>query len=181
MTIGYDNKALNFLDSLGGTDQSGRTIHDYFDFGTEVWEGCHDVIQWAFPTKTMSAFNSNAPTLPEFITYNGPESALRINSNLDALLQSYLSSLGIEITEVSIKYFSDRNNNWLYPGNHNYKRFTRIIECLECFGHSRMRQRFVEFLLYELAPRYPREIGVDTVVFWMATWENKRDLILVAK
>ena len=46
-------------------DSSGRFIGDIRKWNHERLERTHDYIQWLFPTRNRSQFNSSAPTLDE--------------------------------------------------------------------------------------------------------------------
>ena len=163
--------ALDFLSGLE-TDTKGRYVSDYKVFDVE-WEYNHDVIQWAFPTRTVSEYNPTAPILPEVFHFTAEH-----QQTIITLMASYLASLGIDTfyagKVLSFDYSSDTHFRWLHQYNHNYKRLTRLIECLGLFQLKTEQTALAEFLIYNLAIKFSKDISTDTVVYWLATWQNAR-------
>jgi hypothetical protein len=175
--------AVEFL--LGErTDHKGRTVAEYLAFDHMDWETQHDVIQWAFPTKTKSAFNKDAPLVPEdFVCYAG---AAELKNTILKLFVSYLRSLSIIVTSaddgehmLEFQYVQAplSRQYWLAPHNHNMRRITRVIECLNLFDLGEFTDEFMEFMLYHLVPANHSRFGAQTIVFWVAAWENKLHLV----
>lgn len=173
------NAAIDFLNG-NETDNNGRYVSDYLNFTPFEWEANHDIIQWAFPTKTVSLYNPDAPIIPDDFNYT-PQN----QQTIMYLMILYLSTLGItgHLIGKSIEFDYhdnfDRYNDWIRPHNHNYKRLTRLIECLGLFGLKQAQKSLAEFLIYDFAIKYRKEITADTVVYWLATWQNERDKIQV--
>lgn len=170
--------ALDFLSGTG-LDQNGRTIADYIRFEPEDWEGCHDVIQWAFPTRTVSHYNGHAPILPE--TFNPTTEQCM---NVEHLFRLYLDAMGIAVGPgwthyqmLSFKVRSIAQSEWIRIGDHNYKRFSRIIECLKAFGLEKHAEDFHDFLVFDFAVQYSDNVDAKTVAFWTATWQDKHHLL----
>lgn len=171
--------AIAFL--LGtGTDQSGRTVADYLSWSPEKWQEGHDYIQWAFPTKTQSAFNPNAPVIPD--EYHPGDlplyDYLLVSRNIHDLLDKYMASLGVTIDHDEVmgyvfNYSEDSLREWAYSANHNLLRMTRLLECLGVFGLTYIRDALFEFLLYSVVPLNGNAINSKTVAFWVAAKENK--------
>lgn len=158
-------------------DHKGRMVGEYANFTKEEWETQHDVIQWAFPTRTQSAFNKDAPLLPDG-EFDCPVLA---RQNLLVLLKRYLESLNIiSMTSLSPNHLLDYHYlnshlyyNWVRRGNHNYRRLTRVLESLGCFELDPFRDDLASFLVFDFAMQFSREIGAETVVYWVAAWQNK--------
>jgi hypothetical protein len=167
--------AINFLNEKA-PDNQGRYLSNYYKFTPFEWEAYHDVIQWAFPTKTESRYNSDAPIIPDDFNYTADN-----QRTILLLLSGYLESIGLRILGDNSKLFFDymdnfyRYSSWIHKSNHNYKRLTRVIECLGLFGLKDEQNALVDFLLYDLAIKYRDDISADTVVYWVATWQNTRD------
>ena len=176
---------MNFLEFLtgAGVDGRGRTLADYMQFDAAKWEECHDHIQWAFPTKTRSAYNPNAPVVPEDFVFEGD---CRVKQAILDLMKNYFASLHITMETATngvnfVKFTFDPSNNndsWVWSGDHNMKRMTRLIECLGIFDMQAIQRDLVEFLLYDLAVKNADYISYSTIVFWVAAWENKQHLVM---
>lgn len=162
-----------------GTDAKGRTYLDYMAFSKEKWEECHDHIQWAFPTKTKSDFNPNAPLIPDDVTVIIDDGA---TDGIIHLMYRYLASLEIynhptDGWYIDVAAYRQRGLFWIRPGDHNMRRITRLFECLGLFGMPDVQREVYEFFLYNLAFNYPYAFDAKTIVFWTATCENKRSLL----
>ena len=166
--------AINFL-ACDEFDQNKNLASEYRKFTPEQWDCQHNVIQWAFPTKTASAFNPGAPVLPEDWEFNWND---RVHRHCAAvvlqLLAVYLKTLGIKIDEFG-RFWLDTSGElkWFEPGDHNFRRFTRIIECLKLFGQSDVAAVFADFLIYDLAVTYPNIIDARSLAYWVAARDNK--------
>lgn len=173
------NAALGFL---SGTefDQNGRYVLEYLNFDANDWDCIHNVIQWAFPTRTVSAYNSHAPVLPDTFTPHPGQQQM-----VSDLFVAYFSSLGVFVKTATMP---DRVVSlqvipvpprpwWIKKGDHNYKRFTRIIECLKAFHLTQMAEDLHDWLVFDFAVQYHEYVDANTVAFWTATWQDKRHLL----
>jgi hypothetical protein len=170
--------AIAFLKAQG-CDQSGRMVADYLNFTPERWEECHDHMQWAFPTRTKSAFNPNAPVIPEDFAFNGDSEVVK---TLTLLLVQYLSSLGIGCSHDPVMGYTftysaawERGERpyWAHSRDHNMLRITRVLECLGIFGMIELQEDLHDFFVYTIAPTFSDTINAKTVAFWVAAKENK--------
>lgn len=107
-----------------GCDNEGRKITDYLQFETGQLETVHDYIQWAFPTKTPSAYNLDAPVMTH-------EDVLCIRSAGSA--QYYLN----QMTQKMIRFYQDYDG-WLVESDHNHLRISRILESLSLLDRREM-------------------------------------------
>ena len=100
-------------------------------------ESVHNYIQWLFPLREKSRFNSSPSTLNDEVIQ-----AFRTSEKLkNRLLHSFkimLAFYGMECREgenaeiviaKSEEYLS-RKREWIEPFNHNYLRLTRILTSL---------------------------------------------------
>lgn len=165
-------------------DARGRFRSDYLRFSVDDWHACHDAVQWAFPTRTQSKYIPYAPTVPEdFVLGDYPA----VQQSILELLQAFLKALNIYMGPANdgihftkFQYVPSpivRVPIWMIPNDHNHLRLTRIIECLDIFDLQSFKNDFAEFLVFDLAIKYPKAFSGSTVAFWVATWENKRHLI----
>lgn len=120
------------LDSLG---RSLKAIWDWDNFQKEI---CHDYIQWLFPLKETSRFNSNAPVLNENLLKRMKDDP-NVIKNLERSFAVMMIFYGFSYYEARRKLqdspdFTERAVEWLNPGNHNFLRLTRILKCLMNFG-----------------------------------------------
>jgi hypothetical protein len=109
------------------------------------------------------------------------EKAYPARNVVEKLTNEYLSKcLGIQrqtTCDGFYYYFEPNSNDWLNRGNHNYKRLTRILECLDIFYLNEMREKLADFLIFDLAATYPNRIDTIAVVFWASQAYN-RELVL---
>jgi hypothetical protein len=132
-------------------DYQGRTLHDIWSWDDRRLEDRHDYIQVLFPLPEESRFNARAPllddaTLARFRT----DDVIRAN-----LLQSFRMMLrfyGFRLDEktgavVEAENFAERAGQWLWPGNHNHLRITRILRCLTLCGLQDQAAAFLKALL----------------------------------
>ena len=152
-------------------DSSGRFIGDIRKWNHERLERTHDYIQWLFPTRNRSQFNSSAPTLDEEqirdFQYDD-----RLQAELIASFQQMLDFYGFILRKDEGCLSVERSpswevqlKNWLTPQNHNFLRITRILTSMRILGlagHSRALLAALEALDKE----FPDVIGNRTVGFW---------------
>lgn len=180
---------IAFLRGLG-PDANGRMLAEYLAWSPEKWESCHDHMQWAFPTCTKSAFNPNAPIVPDDFVFYGESDVV---PNLEVLVTQYLNSLGIvmsydEVIGYTFTYpstWGDMNRlgtiefmpYWAHSGDHNMLRITRVLESLGIFGMTELQTAVHDFFVYTIAPSFGAYINAKTVAFWVAAKENKLHLL----
>ena len=152
-------------------DSSGRLIGDIRKWDHDRLERTHDYIQWLFPTRNRSRFNSSAPTLDEeqIRDFQHDEG---LQAELIASFKQMLDFYGFILREdegcLSVEHspsWEARLQNWLTPQNHNFLRITRILTSMRILGlagHSRALLAALEALYKE----YPDVIGSRTIGFW---------------
>lgn len=152
-----------------GTDDNGRTLDFILAQNDIWWEGCHDHIQWVFPTVRPSMMNHKAPvlTLLDVEYFRG---SLTLRCNLARSYHRFLSFLGLEYDECNDYVHTGDNfitilkSVWLTP-NHNYLRITRVLECLNTCGLEVEAQEFYDFLKM-MGNMFDKYIPVETIDFW---------------
>ena len=152
-------------------DSSGRFIGDIRKWDHERLERTHDYIQWLFPSRNRSRFNSHAPTLDEE-QIGDFQTDERLQAELIASFKQMLDFYGFMFREddgcLSVERspnWEARLENWLTPENHNFLRITRILTSLRTLGlvrHARALLAALEAVYKE----YPDFIGNRTVGFW---------------
>lgn len=167
------NKALTSRQLISfyrneGKDISGRTIEDMWNFSFQEKEKKHDYIQWLFPTKNASQFNSRAPILSTKLIEELKQDPVVIE-NLRTSLRSMLEFYGLKLKDngvVRIKgKFKERRKVWLTPGNHNHLRLTRILNSLTLFGLHQEANDLFDALM-KIKKKYPSKISDKTIQFW---------------
>jgi hypothetical protein len=152
-------------------DSSGRFIGDIRKWDYERLEHTHDYIQWLFPTRNRSRYNSSAPTLDEeqIRDFHYDD---RLQAEMIASFKQMLDFYGFILREdngcLSVERspnWETRRGNWLTPENHNFLRITRILTSMRILGlggHSRALLVALEALYKD----YPGVIGNRTIGFW---------------
>lgn len=115
-----DRATLFYQNDPSLKTELGFTISDiiYGEYGDcKFLEGCHNYIQWAFPSNEMSRYNSNAPlitteTVEQF--ENNPYLVNRLNSMID----------------IFYMFLCKTQLDWITPRNHNFLRITRMLKCV---------------------------------------------------
>src|SRR5207248_62155 len=93
----------------------------------------HDYIQVLFPLREQSFFNWNAPLLDDAtIAAFRADEALR--ANLARAFERMLLFYGLHYSATGkvlrTDEFALKARHWLFPGDHNYRRITRILTSL---------------------------------------------------
>ena len=134
------------------------------------WEGCHDFIQFVFPTNKPSAYCKIAPlvTKEDIASFKDNHMQCLLWQSFDR----FIKFLGIAKTKKSnphyfeIINFDAFNAKVLTPG-HNLLRITRLFESIKLLGYKDLKHDCIElhrFLVKEMNIRmceYHRTVG-----FW---------------
>ena len=161
------------LDFYSGAapDDRGRMLADIQTWPDGELEDVHSYIQWLFPLREPSPVNPSAPvldreTIAEFRAR--PELVENLRRSFLRMLKFY----GLEWSDGGVVRAADfgvRSRNWLWPGNHNHLRITRILKCLALLGLEAEARAFLACLsaIYGEEERKPRpSISEDTWRFW---------------
>jgi hypothetical protein len=125
----------------GVAGQSGRTVDEIWQWDWERLENVHDYIQWLFPLKERSAFNSDAPLLNDLIIEEFHRSDL-LKTGVKQSLEVMLDFLGLDLVEdgegqIRVEEglsFKVRGENWIARRKHNHLRLTRILASTRLLG-----------------------------------------------
>jgi len=165
------NKILAFY--LGQQpDSQGRAIEDIWSWDYQKLESVHNYIQWLFPLREKSRFNSSAPTLNDEVIH-----AFRTSEELrNRLVHSFkvmLAFYGLECregenTEIVIaksEEYLSRKREWIEQFNHNYLRLTRILTSLTDLGLKNYALALFR-CLDEIYNENKESIGLKTYTYW---------------
>jgi hypothetical protein len=164
------------------TDPRGRRLLDIQQWPDDLLESNHDFIQWMFPLMEPSSVHPEAPILDQE-TIREFKAHSELQQNLRASFRRMLAFYGLELnTDCGLAVrlrpdFVHQSTGWLWPGNHNHLRITRIIRSLRLLGLEAEAQAFFKCLseLYaeETGRGIPR-ITATTFQFWSAAAEESR-------
>ena len=165
----------------GGLDDAGRTLDEILGWSDDDLELMHDYIQWLFPTARPSAVNPSAPlvgaqTMRAFAAR--PELRDRLKAALDRMLKFYglrRADAGTARIEIDPDLFPARSAVWLWPGDHNHLRLTRIIQSLAALdrdGDARALQRCLLEVICDGPGR--GRVTDDTREFWQTALAHRR-------
>jgi len=159
-----------------GTDAEDRTLDQILAFDDQLWNCCHNHMQWVFPTEEPSKFNEDAPLLDEQAQLVF-KTDCAIQHNLRRTLHRWLIFLGLDAADGDIvagqpirvrkaPNFDKRILScWRGPSNHNWRRISRVLRCLDLTGLQQEKQAFFDCLL-EIVAEHPGMIDDDTVRLW---------------
>lgn len=142
-----------YLREVGGP--RGHTFGQILQLSDQELERRHDVIQWIFPTLRRSEAVPEAP----FLT---TQDAIELRANpltrqrAVAALVRMLAFYGLELDDdpeeptidLAAERFLRRKPFWLSPGNHNYRRITRILTSLQILGCPQHAMALFECLTF---------------------------------
>ena len=154
-----------------GPDNQERMIHEIISWDDERLEDVHDYIQWLFPLKEKSAYNSSAPILSEediAVFRNNQKANQKLLLSLARLIDFY----GFMATWKSGAYqivksenFEKKSKNWLTKYNHNFLRITRILKSLVLLGAGKHAEALLE-ALEDVYKGNAQVISQETLTYW---------------
>lgn len=164
---------------LSGEENCCGTIERIMQFSNDQLENSHTYIQYVFPLKEPSAYNLKAPVLTdEEIEWIKSKAGERARINLRLMYVRMIKFYGFEYKPSSEEMslilsdnFTERSKVWLTPGNHNYKRITRILKCLTLCGMETYAKELFDVLenLYQDSKDI---IGEKTFTYWKQAMEQ---------
>jgi hypothetical protein len=165
---------LNFLRGQR-PDWNGRWLTDIRAWGDDQLEEDHHYIQWLFPLTT----ESEAVFAPVLRDYEVAEFRRddKLREVLVASLRQMLHFYGFELnvdefqsTVIPSERHEKRRQVWMTPGNHNYRRISRILGSLVLLGIQDHAKAFLEAL--EHLYRTPEGVGaIDGLA--MGYWQQR--------
>lgn len=158
-------------------------IHDIIGWGPQNanWESKHKFIQWIFPTPFPSQYNSTAPLLTK-------DTVHLLLQNNDTLVR-YAKCFAHFMTFMSIAIIVKKDDDsvelkaspeLLKKPVHNFKRLTRVLTSLRCFGFDDVAFKLYNTLI-DLNPDQNLDSFNDSKRFWVKVvqtadiWEMDRD------
>lgn len=137
-----------------GLDNFGRTFIDIINFPDEEISKCHDFIQWIFPTKTSSSYNSSAPILDDESIKIFKDNPTATRVRLYTSLSRYFKFLGIDyyfdadgILIVNTIKLDEKYEFWKQLNDHNLLRLSRVMECCNLMGYHTTAESLFHILL----------------------------------
>jgi hypothetical protein len=157
----------------GGRDDRGRTLAEILAWDDDRLEAVHDFIQWLFPLPERSGANPSAPVLDrETIQafHDTPAMQERLRQAFQRMLQFYgLRWNGSSVERIGT--FRERAQNWLWPGNHNHLRLTRILRSMLLLGLETESKALFQ-ALNAISREFPDRISSRTHAFWSDASQN---------
>lgn len=151
----------------GARDDRGRTLDEILSWGDEELEDVHDFIQWLFPLPERSGANPEAPVLDAETVrtfHETPAMQERLRRAFERMLRFYgLRWDGDTVSRA--EDFRGRAQNWLWPGNHNHLRLTRMMRSLLVLGLEAESKGLFR-ALNGIYREYPARITSRTHAFW---------------
>lgn len=151
----------------GARDDRGRTLAEILAWGDEELEDVHDFIQWLFPLPERSGANPGAPVLDaETIRAFHETDAMR--ERLRRAFERMLRFYGLTWSGGAVERagnFGARAENWLWAGNHNHLRLTRMLRSLLVLGLE-AESKALFAALNGIYRAYPNRISSRTHAFW---------------
>jgi len=144
----------------------GSFIDAILQWGPDEWEASHEEIQWLFPSKQESQFNPDAPILTDediklFTTM--PE----LKTKFTQVFETFLGVFGLKKVTLGFAWRDDLDYDpkwWLRNFNHNYLRFSRILDCLSKF--DRKQDAFDLFIFLANDKAFAPDDRETTVKHW---------------
>ena len=155
----------------GGEDDDGRTFDEIVGWDDARLEMVHDYIQWIFPLPERSGANPWAPVL-DAATIAAIRGGAKAQARLRAAFLRMLAFYGFVLEGDAVlegPRFTAASRNWLYAGNHNHLRLTRMLRSLRVLGMEHEAEMLWDALrqLYERESAAGRRtITAETVAFW---------------
>lgn len=145
-------------------DNFGRHLNNILTQDDKWLESCHNYIQWLFPNREPSFFNSEAPILTNDIIKefkSRPDLLFNVKRSLDRMIKFY----HLDIDE--------KHPWWVTKNNHNFLRITRILHTLK---ELEMQDELMDFVskLYFICINNEEIIG-ESSVFWQNAFDGKKD------
>jgi len=156
-------QAVEFYRSKIGNDE-GYKIDEIIASKDHRLEADHSYIQWLFPLTEPSNFNPDAPLLDaEQIQLFKSDPALR-----EKMLEAFYRMLkfwGFAVAYNGKLVKLRKNSSWVFSGDHNYLRITRVLKCLTILGFAEEASLFYNALL-DLAKYCNGEISENNLQYW---------------
>lgn len=151
----------------GARDDRARTLVEILGWDDERLEDVHDFIQWLFPLPERSGANPSAPVL-ERETIEVFRASPAMQERLRRAFERMLRFYGLRWNGSSVERaenFRERAQNWLWPGNHNHLRLSRILRSTLLLGLESESKALFQ-ALNGIYREFPDRISSRTHAFW---------------
>ncbi len=168
-----DSNPLTAFYRDGARDDRGRTLAEILLWDDQQLEAVHDFIQWLFPLPERSGANPSAPLLDRQ-TIETFSATPVMRERLGQAFQRMLRFYGLACNGTSVERaenFRERAQNWLWPGNHNHLRLTRILRSTLLLGLGAESQALFR-ALNALYQEFPDRISSRAHAFWSDASQN---------
>jgi hypothetical protein len=160
---------MNLIDFYLGTapDHRGRMLDEILRWSDHRLEAGHDFIHVLFPLPEPSQNIPNAPVADPAVFAEFRRSPA-LQKNLLRSFQMMLRFYGFQLDAVRCEVvpafdFHEKSANWLFLGDHNHLRITRILKCLTASGLGAQAAAFLKALL---AIAEPGKVSEETLRYW---------------
>ncbi len=152
---------------VGARDDEGRTLDEILAWPDDELEAVHDFIQWLFPLPEQSSANPWAPVLDEktIALFRATEEMRERLRNAFLRMLRFYGLTWTEVRVIRAVNFNDRAENWLWPGNHNHLRLTRMLRSMKLLGLQAESAALFD-ALEEISTSFPGRITSRTITFW---------------
>lgn len=149
-------------------NRHGFTLEKILKFNDREMERHHDFIQWIFPTRTVSNYNTQAPLLNNALI-QAAKSDIKIRKNVIRAFDKMLQYYGLERVGKTVqkaRNFNDRKGYWTINGKHNLLRMTRIIISLRELGFEEEAQNFGRCISNLAKNQQVTGIPTQSIAYW---------------
>jgi len=171
-----------------GADHLDRKLSQIAQKSDRWLEETHDYIQWLFPLYAGSQFNPHAPVLTDdmrgaFTDASHSDHAV-VQRNFGSAIYRMLVFYGYSVTPVApddvsaTGEWSEKADNWLTKGNHNFMRLTRILRSMVLLGREPLARSF-HCCLIAAARAHPKIISQRKADFWKEAVETKAGATII--
>jgi hypothetical protein len=168
---GHASEVLTFQ---GTIDEFHAAFGGRNDFSYSQLEGRHDYIQWLFPSPERSRFNSASWPLSAdeaAAIRSDPHAKERIRQSFLLITDFYGFEMVNDTTgelQPNEGQCESRFRNLNTPGNHNFMRISRIVNCLNETGWSAYSEPFLRALYTQAFVTHALHCCCDSFArFWM--------------
>lgn len=151
----------------GQVNDRGASLEQIWNWDDSRLEAQHDFIQWLFPIMTKGVNPTAPPTNATTIQVFKQDKTLqrKMIKSLEVMLAFYGFTRDKSGAIQIGANFSEQAKNWLNPGNHNYRRITRILKSLSLHGLNADAKGFFH-ALQEVYDMHSDQIGKETFEIW---------------
>lgn len=147
-------------------NSEGCKLEDILQYSFSKMECQHNFIQWIFPTKERSQYNSTAPLIIDSFKNEFQDDPLAKRYFCESC-QLYLNHIGFSCVRGDIVCSPNPFIFYQLP-SHNLLRITRVLNSLNQIGNTECSGKLYKALITEVE-RHPLKVNQTTVDFWKMT------------